>query len=415
MSRAITLLPALWPGTVAARLIGTGVVVGLAAGAAWVAGKALSDGASRDSADNPRLINWEWARSIASRAARQGETVPWTDSRQREATQHEYASLVDQSAELVGQYTGLRLPAALTQVHVFDRAEWVDANLAQFRLMFGPLDDAYAAAIARTPRAGGPVGVLGQAVLSGQVGILLGYLARRVLGQYDLSLLGREPVTAGRLYFVVPNLLAFERQYRLPAAEFRSWIALHEVTHAFELEAQPWVRRYMNDLLTSYLRTLSEDLFGNQSRTVLGTWAGRIKDNLFESHHVLELMMSREQRDIFRRLQALMAVMEGYSNHVMNEVGARRLHSHHLLKQTFESRLRHRSAAEQLFIKLTGLDIKLEQYALGERFCEQVVTARGIDFLNRVWQAPECLPTLAEIREPARWITRQARALVPKL
>jgi coenzyme F420 biosynthesis associated uncharacterized protein len=250
---------------------------------------------------------------------------------------------------------------------------------------------------------------MGQVMLSGQMGILLGYLARRVLGQYDLSLLGREPVTEGRLYFVEPNIAAMERRYELPREEFRAWIALHEVTHAFEFEAHPWARVYMNDLLTVYLRSLSDDLFGSRPGGALAMLAGRVKDNLFERGHVLEMMMSPAQREVFRKLQALMALMEGYSNHVMNQVGARHLKDHATLKQTFESRAKSRGAAEQLFIKLTGLDIKLEQYILGERFCERVVSEHGIGFLNQVWAGENHLPTLDEIHDPSRWIARHAR------
>jgi coenzyme F420 biosynthesis associated uncharacterized protein len=252
------------------------------------------------------------------------------------------------------------------------------------------------------------VGMMGQVMLSAQMGILLGYLARRVLGQYDLSLLGREPVTEGRLYFVEPNIAAMERRYELPREEFRAWIALHEVTHAFEFEAHPWVRDYMNDLLMVYLTSLSDDLFGSRPGGALTLLATRVKDNLFERGHMLEMMMSPAQRDVFRKLQALMALMEGYSNHVMNQVGARHLKDHAQLKQTFESRAKSRGAAEQLFIKLTGLDIKLEQYVLGERFCERVASERGLPFLNQIWLGPEHLPALDEIHDPSRWIARHA-------
>lgn len=384
---------------------------GVAAGAAFAAARALNSRVSRDDAHNPRLINWDWARAIAVRGAKDSqsdELTPVLGRETKESAQREYAERIARSAELVADYTRIELPAPLRQVHVFDRPDWVDANLAQFRLMFAPLDETYAETIARVPGAA-PAGMMGQVMLSAQMGVLLGYLARRVLGQYDLSLLGREPVTEGRLYFVEPNIAAMERRYDLPRDEFRAWIALHEVTHAFEFEAHPWLRGYMNDLLSTYLRSLSDDLFGLRPGGALSLLAGRIKDNLFERGHMLEMMMSPPQRDVFRKLQALMALMEGYSNHVMNQVGARQLKDHAQLKATFESRAKSRGAAEQLFIKLTGLDIKLEQYVLGERFCDQVVGEHGLAVLNQVWQGEEHLPTLDEIHNPARWVARHIR------
>ena len=408
MARGGALMP-FAPGGTAGRLLGTGLALGAAAGAAWVAGKALGERASRDADQNPQLINWEWARRIATRTAQRGQDSAVATPETLERARRDYGDLVARSVGMVSDYTRIQLPAPLTRVFVFDRVQWVDANLAQFQIMFEPLDEAYADAIARTRRAG-PVGVMGQVVLSGQVGVLLGYLARRVLGQYDLSLLGREPVTEGRLYFVQPNLEAMERRYRLPADEFRAWIALHEVTHAFEFEAHPWVREYMNGLLTGYLRSLSDDLFGDRTESVLGVWLSRVKDNLFEGGHFLEVMMSPAQKETFRKMQALMALMEGYSNHVMNQVGASELRDHQTLKQTFEARAKNRGAAEQLFIRLTGLDIKLEQYQVGERFCQHVVDARGIETLNRVWDSADHLPTLEEIHQPDRWLARQAAA-----
>ncbi len=394
-----------------ARLLGTGVMLGAAAGATWLAGRVLEERVSRDDAANPRLLNWAWARRIAVRLAQAGETVPWGSPAEREQAREDYAGHVERAVELVAEYTGIELPPARAQVYVFDRAEWVDANLAQFELMFAPLDEAYAGTLARMKGAT-TVGAFGQAMLSGQMGLLLGYLGQRVLGQYDLSLLGREPVTEGRLYFVEPNMASLVRRYHLPGEEFRAWIALHEVTHAFEFEGHPWAREYMNTLLTDYLRSLAEDLFGNRPGGALGTFAGRIKDNLSASGHMLELMMSPQQRSVFQQLQALMALMEGYSNHVMQRVGTVHLKDHEVLRSTFESRARNRGAGERLFIKLTGLDVKLEQYALGERFCQQVVDARGIEFLNRVWEGPQHLPTLEEITAPERWVARQAAVLV---
>src|SRR5688572_6037382 len=150
------------------------MAVGVAAGAAIAAARALNARVSRDGSNNPRLINWDWARTIAVRGARDSqsdERDPVLGQDARLAAQHEYAQRIERSAEMVAEYTRIDLPAPLRQVHVFDRPDWVDANLAQFRLMFAPLDETYAETIARVPGAA-PVGMMGQVMLSAQMGIL---------------------------------------------------------------------------------------------------------------------------------------------------------------------------------------------------------------------------------------------------
>ena len=116
--------------------------------------------------------------------------------------------------------------------------------------------------------------------------------------------------------------------------------------------------------------------------------------------------MTPRQRDTFQRTQALMSVLEGYSNHVMNAAGARILPNFEDLHERFERRGDRRSGVERAIMRLTGLDLKMEQYAAGERFADAVIAQRDRDFLNRVWTGPEMLPTLEEIRTPDAWIAR---------
>ncbi len=373
-----------------------GLALGMMGGAAWVAGRLISERFGN------RLINWEWAAQIAASASRaRTPEAPWD----RQQAQQQYADLVRRSHDLVAEYTGVTLPQPLTNVRTFDRREWVDANIANFRLLFDLLEQTYQAALKRTS-AGGALTGLSQVVLSAEVGLLLGYLARRVLGQYDLSILGRKPASSGQVYFVEPNIGRLEQRYALPSDDLRFWIALHEVTHAFEFEAHPWLREHLNEVLTVYLGSLALDLFGKRQDQPLGTFLGRLRTNLAQNRHPLELMMSDRQRRIFWHLQALMALMEGYSNHVMQQVGQQCLPSYERLRHHFEERARRRGAAEQLFIRLTGLDLKLEQYALGEHFVNTVVEARGIKVMNRVWDGPEMLPSLDEIKTPLQWLER---------
>lgn len=380
------------------KALGAGLALGIAGGTAWAVARAVGEHLE------PRLINWAWARSVAqvaSRARRDG--VAWA----REPAAREYDQLVERSVDLVERHTGVALPRPLTDVRVFDRAEWVEANIDNFRLMFAAIEEVYLRSLSRAAGRAA-LGVFSQLLLSGEVGALLGYLAGKVLGQYDLALLGREPLTGGRLYFVEPNVAGMVERHALPGREFRFWIALHETTHAFEFEAHPWVREHMNTMLTQYVSSLATDLFGTDGSRPLGALLQRLRDNILESRHVLELMMSPEQRRIFRHLQALMALMEGYSNHVMQRIGQQHIAHYQKLRMYFEQRSRQHGPAERLFIKLTGLDLKIEQYVLGERFVNHVVAQQGMPFMNRVWRSAEALPTLEEIRSPDRWITRMA-------
>ncbi len=230
-----------------------------------------------------------------------------------------------------------------------------------------------------------------------QLGFMLAFLGRKVLGQYDVSLLAAGPAR-GRLHFVEPNIVATAAAMRLPRDEFRTFIALHEATHAFEFEAHPWLRPYFADLVSRTVEQLAAESggLGSRIREALGGGEG----------HWLERIMTPGQRETFNRTQALMSLLEGYSNHVMNAAGARLLPNFTEIHDRFERRGERRGAIERAIMRLTGLDLKMEQYAAGERFADAVIAQRGREFLNRVWTGPDQLPSLEEIRAPERWIAR---------
>jgi len=278
--------------------------------------------------------------------------------------------------------------------------------------MFAPLEALNPAKEGRTTVASVLWGGVNQTVVSAELGLLLGYLARRVLGQYDLALLGREPVTTGKLYYVEPNIRVLERVLGLPSDEFRTWLALHETTHAFEFEAHPWVRQHFNDLLGRYMEFLKADAEQlTRGFTGVKVYAGRLRNRNQGEESWLEALMTPEQRRLFQQMQAMMCVIEGFSNHVMNAVGRDLLPTYDRIAQRFEARQRQRSVAEQLIARLTGLDLKLEQYRLGEAFVDQIVRVRGRDVLDELWSGPAALPTMEEIRDPERWLARTAPAL----
>lgn len=375
------------------------MVAGVAAGA-WVASKVRSTGESGSTAG---LIDWDQVRGIAINMNR-GQTLTAPERKRLDAY---YRDLGERCVPIVQEFTRTVLPRPLEHTYAFDRIDWINANLEAFKLMFTPIEalnnetnrDSFAAKL---------WGGVNRSVISAEVGLMLGYLARRVLGQYDLALLGREPVTTGKLYYVEPNIQMVERALGMPKDEFRMWLALHEITHAFEFEGHPWVRPYFNSLLERYFEYFKKDV--DQLRQ---GWRGmkaivdRARSSDRGDSSWIEAMMVPEQRAIFTEMQALMCIVEGYSNYVMNGVGKSLLPNFASINGKFEQRKRERGFAEQLFARLTGLDMKMEQYRLGEAFIDRIAE-RGNGVVDLIWQGPENMPDMAEIRHPEQWLARVA-------
>lgn len=381
------------------------VAAGAMAGAAlgvW-AGKRIQKFAKRDRPEG--MIDWERSREIAA-GMNKGDTLTASE---RDHLDAYYGGLVAKCIPIVREYTGTSLPVDAERTYAFDRVDWVNANLEGFKRMFEPIESLDTSGRGTSVASRAWKGV-NQTLISYEVGVLLGYMARRVLGQYDLALLGREPVTStGKLYYVEPNIRGTEEKLGLPKDDFRMWLALHETTHAFEFEAHPWVRIHFNGLLDRYMNFLKQDSeFLKQGVQGLRVFAKRVQRNRTSDSDGgwIAAFMDDEQRALFSEMQALMCVIEGYSNHVMNAVGKNLLANYEMISRKFEERQNQRTQADQLFAKLTGLDVKMEQYRQGEAFIDTVVGQRGHTFAHRVWDKPENLPTMEEIRSPSAWITR---------
>ncbi len=376
------------------RIVAASVLLAAAAGA-W-AGQRLQEPSRVQATESPPLIDWRTARDIAVTMSRD-EALTMADRRKLDA---EYRALVARCVPIVSEYTGDHLPDAPERTFAFDRVDWVNANIDAFERMFAPLEGlSLLGDAANRSIAGQMFGTLNQKVLSAEVGLLLGYLARKVLGQYDLTLLGREPLGPGRLYYVEPNIKAAEHTLGLPRDEFRMWLALHETTHAFEFEAHPWLREHLGELVEGFTAPLAERLGVRET-------IKRLTGNLRTGGRSLELIMTREQRNAFDEMQATMSVIEGYSDYVMHHVGKRMVPGYEHLKERMARSRMHRPPLETAIFRITGLDMKLEQYRLGEKFADAVARRVGMRGLNRVWESAENMPTLEEIRDPGLWIDR---------
>jgi coenzyme F420 biosynthesis associated uncharacterized protein len=388
-------------------MIGLGVLAGVALGAMYAANRQSQYSKS----GVPSMLNWRRVRTIAQNM----NPEPVLDAAWHEHWAAYYTDLVRRCEPLIAEEMGRALPQPVQNIAAFSRAEWVAANIVNFEQLFAPLERLHQDSSNTRDLGTLLMTDLNQVVLSSELGVLLGYFARRVLGQYDMSLLGREPLAVGRLYFVEPNIAGVQQERGLDADDFRLWIALHETTHAFQFEAYPWVREYFNSVLEAYFKLITDDL------TVLRNGTGgvsqfitRARTNLAAGESWIELVMNPEQKQLFQKLQALMSVIEGYSNYIMNAVGARLLPSYSYIKQRIEERAAQRGPAEQLLIRITGLALKMEQYRMGEAFIDAVAAERGVRFANLVWAGPDYLPTLDELRNHSAWIARVEQLPVPE-
>lgn len=380
--------------------IGLGIVVGgLVAMGATVAQRELVRRAGT------RLIDWEAVREIARR--RLGRHAAPLSARQREEAERFYREALARIEPAVEAEVGRPLPTSLETPAVIDRLEWVDLNLATFQSLFGRVEGLLTEAAGRPDTAGRALArIVNRSIGNQQLGFLLAFLGRKVLGQYDVSLLAVGPAPRGRLHFVEPNITATASALRVPLDQFRLFIALHEATHAFEFEATPWLRQHFATLVAESVEQLATES-GGLGRRIRETLAGR------GNGHWLERLMSERQRETFQRTQAIMSLLEGYSNHVMNAAGERILPGFTTLHERFERRNDRHGTIEQAIMRVTGLDLKMEQYAAGERFVDAVLAERGAAFLQQVWSGPDALPTLDEIRRPQAWMQRLERGAAP--
>jgi coenzyme F420 biosynthesis associated uncharacterized protein len=375
-----------------ASRLGVGIVVGgLLAMGATVAQREILRRAGT------RLVDWEAVRGIARR--RLGAYDVALDAGERAEADAFYREALLRIEPVIAAEIGAELPRAIEVPAVIDRREWIDLNLATFEALFERVERIMLASAQGADTPGRALArILNRSIGNQQLGFLLAFLARKVLGQYDVSLLAAGPATRGRLHFVEPNIIAAAAAMRLPLDQFRTFIALHEATHAFEFEAYPWLREHFATLVADTVEQLAADSggLGARLRSAMARRGG----------HWLERMMTPRQLETFQQTQALMSLLEGYSNHVMNAAGERLLPGFGQIHDRFERRNENRGALERAILRLTGLDLKMEQYEAGERFVVAIQTARDRAFLNRVWEGPHMLPTLAEIREPSSWIAR---------
>jgi coenzyme F420 biosynthesis associated uncharacterized protein len=359
----------------------------------WSTEPADSSGDPAGGAMVDRLVDWGVASATARRLARPGPEVSTQEAAEVVA---ELRGLAAQARGPVAAVTGLDAPADGAQVLVIDRPGWIDANLAMLRSMLEPVVERLAEH--RQPSA--VVSSVGSKVTGAEAGGLLALLSGKVLGQYDIA-----PDTVPRLLLVAPNLVAVERELDVVPGDFRLWVCLHEETHRVQFTAVPWLREHV----LGEARDLAIDLLPDPSSV-----GRRIEDLARALPEVLrgqggslaEVLATPEQRERLARLTAVMSLLEGHADVVMDDVGPQVVGSVAQIRERFQARRAGRGGVDRLLRRLLGLEAKMRQYRDGARFVRAAVEAVGMDGFNRVWTAPETLPTPAEIEDPKAWLAR---------
>ncbi len=349
------------------------------------------------------LISWETAADVATWVARHREVMtPYA----RQVLEAEFTELTAEAEELVTAETGLRSLAGPARARVADRTQWVHANVASFQRLLRPVTDKLAAQIDRNG-AWSPLPASWSRQITGvQIGLVLGWMSTRVLGQYDQLLIEDEhPEEQDIVYYVGPNVLSVERRYGFPAREFRLWLALHEVTHRAQFTGVPWMREHFLGLVERTLAGVDPDpkvFLAALRRSVDEIRAGR---NPLDEGGLLTLIAGPEQHAAIQEIGGLMSLLEGHGDITMDRAGADRIPNAAWFSQVLKERRRQRGLAK-LMSALIGLDAKMQQYEQGERFIEAVEEVGGPSLLNRVWEDPDWLPNWSEIRAPSTWIAR---------
>ena len=339
--------------------------------------------------DKPAMVDWDYAVRIGSRVAGEGPEVSRTEADEAVA---ELRAGADRSAGLVREFTGLTAADRTAPVLVVDRPAWVQANADGFAQILAPIIDKL------TSKKGppGPVAnAIGSRITGAELGLLLGFMGSKVLGQFDPFF---DP--NGRLLLVAPNIVHVERELEADPSDFRLWVCLHEETHRVQFTAVPWMRDHLFSEMTSLADTLEptkllEDGVKRAAQAMRGGGGS-----------LFEMFSTPEQREVVDRITGVMSLLEGHADVVMDGVGPEVIPSVGEIRTKFTKRRKGVGTLDRILRRLLGLDAKMAQYRDGAIFVRAAVDKVGMDGFNAVWAGPENLPSKAEIHDPEAWVAR---------
>ena len=360
-----------------------------------------------------RLVNWDFAAATAATLVAPG---PKMSRREIQAAVADLRRLADESVSHVHRITGLDAAEDLrdSQVLIVDRASWAKANSQSFAALMNPMLQHLAET--RPDAVNATNTAVAGTVTGAELGAVLAFLASKVLGQYDpFAALANPGKTGGRLLLVAPNIISTEQELNVEPADFRLWVCLHEQTHRVQFAAAPWLRDHLLDqirMLSNGLMDKAQSLperISSMAKQLSAAASGReetadgVPDRQVD---VLTLLQDPEDKARLSHITAVMSLLEGHANVVMDAVDASIIPSVKTIRRRFNDRGINRGWLDKFFRRIMGLDAKMRQYADGSKFVRGVVDKVGMAGFNRVWEQAENLPTEAEIHNPDLWIKR---------
>jgi coenzyme F420 biosynthesis associated uncharacterized protein len=349
-----------------------------------------------------QFVDWDLAAATAGALSKSGPAVSYD-----EATQvvSELRSLTEEAAGHVAAYTGLISQVEVPPVRVVDRKDWAAVNIAGLKQIIVPL----VTRLSGDKQPGAFADAIGSRVTGVQAGTVLAYLSGRVLGQYEVF--SGDP---GQLLLNAPNIVEVERKIGADARDFRLWVCLHEVTHRTQFTAVPWMRGYFLGEVQAFVdasQNGGEHILERLRRGV-ATMSDALRDPDSRSS-VLDIVQTPAQKAVLDRLTALMTLLEGHAEFVMDGVGPEVIPTVESIRSKFNQRREGGNPLEKAIRRILGIDVKMRQYAEGRKFVHGVVERVGMDGFNKIFSSPLTLPRLDELGDPDAWVARVHGAVGP--
>ncbi|MEP6630958.1 MAG: zinc-dependent metalloprotease [Lapillicoccus sp.] len=342
-----------------------------------------------------QYVDWAFAKTTGRRLVNPGPKVSAAEAREIVA---ELRRAAERAKGPIAETSRLQSPPSAPAVLIVDRPGWMDVNIESMRALVTPVIEKVTAGVNRPQSA--TVTAIGGKVTGAETGAVMAFLASKILGQYDLA-----PQGTPRLVLVAPNIVQTERELKVDPSDFRLWVAMHEETHRVQFTAVPWLR----DHLVERTRDLTIDVAPTPAEL-----AGRLQEiarrlpEAFQpgSQGLAEVLLTPEQRVKVESITAVMALLEGHADVMMDEVGPQVIPTVAHIRTRFTERRQGVSGVDLILRRVLGLEAKMRQYSDGAGFVRGVVDRAGLDAFNAVWTSPETLPTPAEIADPAAWVRR---------